>query len=300
MLCAYPVRLSTGQRVGCGQCLNCTINKRRAWTARMLLEGEACEKVAHGQVSWTTLTYSDENLPRQSRGGRDGVPTLDPRDYQRVFKRLRKPDALGPFRFCLVGEYGDETGRPHYHALIYGPDTFHVERALRDTWEREYGHTRTRPWSVSDPGFQDRPGFSLKVARAAYCAHYATKKMSQVDSPKLLPEQHQEFWRTSRTPGIGCTRAVLELHLTNGGSQYIAENGDVARNIRIGGKMWPLHKNVRSWLREELGIPHTAAEREAVSGIPQTRPEASEEAYEHARAVCTKLEARMRSASRTL
>lgn len=303
MLCARPSRLANGQVVGCGKCLNCTINRRRGWTARMLLEGIACEKVAFQEVSWVTMTYADENLPFAHRGpDGESVGTLSHRDYQLLFKRMRNTKTgLGSFRFCLVGEYGERTGRPHYHALVYGPRVCDVESFLQRTWEKDFGHTRTRPWAVPDPGFAGQPGFQVKQKRAAYCAHYVTKKLSAPDSAGLRRELTPEFWRVSRNPGIGCTPATLELMTSKGASHLIAETGDVPRTVRIGGKIWPLDKNIRAWLRKELGIPATREEREALTGVREPdRQEPTPEDYQRAKEVHDKLMRRAASRARQL
>lgn len=42
------------------------------------------------------------------------------RHAQLFLKRLRKALAPRRIRYFLVGEYGDETQRPHYHAIIFG------------------------------------------------------------------------------------------------------------------------------------------------------------------------------------
>lgn len=290
MLCGKPITLATGRRVACGKCMNCMVNHRRSWTARLLLEGKGCEGPEAGEVSWVTLTYADENLPSASRGSGNSVPTLNSRDYQLGFKLLRK-NLERRFRFALVGEYGKETGRPHYHALIYGPRVLDVERALQKTWEPRFGHSRTRPWGMHDPEFTGRER-DARVFRAQYCARYITKKMSTCDSPKLLPEQAAEFWRTSRNPGIGCGRAILDLHTSYGGAHLIDEQGDVARTVRLCGRVWPLGRTVREWLREQLGIPADRAERERRLGKPIELPEPTENEYWEAAQACEKLERR--------
>lgn len=299
MLCAKPIETADGQRFGCGSCPNCTINKRRAWTARILLEGKSTE-AAGGHVSWVTLTYAPAALPQASRGGGELVPTLSYTDYQRLFKRMRKRASrggVGSFRYALVGEYGDQTDRPHYHALVFGPHPFHVEQFLSRTWEREAGHTRTRPWGVSDPGY-NHDEMTTKRHRAQYCAHYVTKKMNTVDSPKLKLEQIPEFWRVSRCPGLGCTPYLLRLQTTKGGAIDLAETGDVMRQIRLGGRIYPVHQNVRAWLREQLGIPQTHAERLALNGPPEReRPKPTEADYLRAREQCAKIVRQQRARS---
>ena len=294
MLCARPIALESGARVGCGQCLNCDINKRRQWTARILLEGIACEK-ALGEVSWLTLTYADESLPSLSRGSGNPVPTLRPGDYQLAFKRMRKD--LGPFRFGLVGEYGDQNGRPHYHALLFGPRVSAVERSARDQWARVHGHILNKPWGLHDNANQ---AGDARIHRAQYIAHYVTKKMHSLGAPKLRAEQEPEFWRSSRRPGIGCTPSVLNLVTSKAGSMVIAETGDVPRTIRVAGRLWPIHPNVRAWLRDELGIPQRQEER--LEALPEAvqREEPTPAAYEQAARQCAKLERRYKHAGRRL
>ena len=99
--------------VPCGKCLACSSNYRRDWVARMLLESQA-----HSDSVFITLTYSDENLP--DRG------SLVKRDLQLFLKRLRRRlDRLNrdKIRYFACGEYGDNTNRPHYHAIIWNLST---------------------------------------------------------------------------------------------------------------------------------------------------------------------------------
>lgn len=97
---------SASQPYGCGQCLPCRFNKRRLWTNRLLLELRS-----HGDAAFVTLTYSDDFLPKNK--------SLDPKQLKLWMKRLNKL-AGGGLRYYNVGEYGDQTQRPHYHALIFG------------------------------------------------------------------------------------------------------------------------------------------------------------------------------------
>jgi hypothetical protein len=65
----------------------------------------------HDSAVFVTLTYDDEQLPA------DGA--ISRRELQLFFKRLRKFSGRY-LRYFACGEYGGTTGRPHYHAIIYG------------------------------------------------------------------------------------------------------------------------------------------------------------------------------------
>jgi len=106
MLCNKPYRKGNAE-FGCGQCMPCRFNRRRLWTARLLLEA-----TQHENKSFITLTYNDKNAPKDH--------SLDPSHYKNFIKRLRKAIYPKKIRYYLVGEYGDHTQRPHYHAALFG------------------------------------------------------------------------------------------------------------------------------------------------------------------------------------
>lgn len=94
-----------GQAFGCGQCLPCRVNRRRIWTHRIMLEA-----AQYHDNSFVTLTYDEEKLPVDL--------SVTPRTLQLFMKRLRKvyPNRI---RYFGVGEYGDQTMRPHYHLALF-------------------------------------------------------------------------------------------------------------------------------------------------------------------------------------
>lgn len=227
--------------------MNCRINRRRQWTARILLEARLSSA-----SSFLTLTYDDDSLPMVQ--GADGapVPTLRPTDLQLFLKRLRNHVR---FRFFAVGEYGSRTWRPHYHAILFSIDPMHLGREIgtdvpggkTDLWG--HGHI-----SISD----------LNAARAAYCAHYTTKKMMRAEDERLQGDQYPEFSRMSLRPGIGAPAIpyLAKLHRTNGGKRLYQQTGDISNTVRINSKIWPLDEYMRTLLREHLNIPIKAEDRE--------------------------------------
>lgn len=92
--------------IPCGRCTPCRLTKTCQWAIRNVHEASL-----HEHSVFLTLTYAPEHLPK------DG--SLDHRHFQLFMKRLRKKYKV-PLQFYMCGEYGDKSGRAHYHALIYG------------------------------------------------------------------------------------------------------------------------------------------------------------------------------------
>ena len=117
------------------------------------------ESYMHKESSFLTLTYAPEHIPS---GG-----TLVPRDAQLFLKRLRKSISPVQIRYFLVGEYGDSTQRPHYHAALFGIGIGFTD-VVKEAWGR--GHVM-----LGD----------LTLHSAQYIAGYTIKKMTQKGDPRL-------------------------------------------------------------------------------------------------------------------
>lgn len=229
MLCSRPFRQGVTE-FGCGQCLPCRLNRRRLWTSRLMLESRK-----HAISRFVTLTYSEKNIPE------DG--SVDPVHMQLFMKRLRRRLGKG-VRFYGVGEYGDETFRPHYHLAIFGmPVQPHLwwgdancSCFLCGAWREGRVHTG-----------------EINEQTCAYIAGYVTKKLTSKDDPRL-GGRHPEFARMSLRPGIGA-QAVPDLHraLVDGTP---ADTGfeDVPTAVRASGRLWPLGRYLRRKWRAEMGM----------------------------------------------
>lgn len=171
----YPLRLP------CGTCLGCKADKATEWARRCTHESKTWDKSI-----FLTLTYDDEHLPAKGH--------LLPEHLTKFWKRLRK-NAHGdrrdpyrtvrltkrgkeskrqhrPIRYFACGEYGEDNGRPHYHAAIFN-------LAVPDA---EYGGTKDgRDWwqskLLADTWGQGRIEFGeFTPDAAAYIAQYQLKK----------------------------------------------------------------------------------------------------------------------------
>lgn len=235
MMCRNPYVGSAGLPFGCGQCMPCRFNKRRIWMHRIMLEAALYES-----NSFVTLTYDDEHLPA---GG-----TLVPDHYRLWLNRLRGRVAPSRFRFFLVGEYGDESQRPHYHAALFGFPTCdfgdtrisctkkpcHWCHLVRDTW----GHGNIMLGRLEDDS-------------AGYMAGYVTKKMTHKDDLRLNG-RHPEFGRMSLKPGIGYD-ALWDIADTLFMYELDSTLDDVPSALSHGMKQLPLGRYLRQRLRELIG-----------------------------------------------
>jgi hypothetical protein len=169
----------------CGKCIGCRLERSRQWAIRCVHEAKL-----HDQNCSITLTYDDEHLPA------DG--SINTRDYQLFFKRLRKRGIK--FRYFICGEYGENLGRPHYHACIFGFD-FPDKKLFKTskTGHRLYiSEVLTETWNMGHALIGD-----LTFESAAYVARYITKKINGDDADEHYQGKKPEFITMSRRPGIG-------------------------------------------------------------------------------------------------
>lgn len=234
MRCISPIPLT--QTVGCGQCKPCRVHKRRQWTGRLILES-----LFSDATYFVTLTYSDDHVPEEF-----GDLVLHKPDLQNYLKSVwnRSKNGTGTFRQFAVGEYGDTTGRPHYHAAIFSQGDFdpHV---LTDAWN--YGFV-----SISN----------LAVERMAYVCGYTVKKMTKKDDERLEGKP-PEFATMSRNPGIGypAVKALASYYQTASGAKFLAEYGGIIPEFRYNGRLYPLDNFMQSKIYDELGLPVKATDR---------------------------------------
>ena len=196
--------------IPCGKCLGCRLEYSRQWANRCMLE------LGYHVSSWfVTLTYDDAHLPRSFYGNPDtgeAVPcaTLYKRDFQLFMKRLRKKFGEG-IRFYAAGEYGDQTKRPHYHAIIYGLElddlVFYKKMALESAnlyynyYNSESLQSCWRDKDGNDIGFVVVGKVTWETC--AYVARYIMKK--QKGQGADIYEKFNiepEFCLMSRKPGI--------------------------------------------------------------------------------------------------
>lgn len=170
--------------VPCGQCIGCRLERSRQWAIRCVHES-----MLHDNNCFITLTYSDQNLPKNG--------SLEPKDFQLFMKRMRRK--FGKMRFFHCGEYGGQHGRPHHHACIFGFDP--PDKKL---WRKENGNNLYTSEMVSERW--ENKGYviigNVTFESAAYVARYITKKINGPRAASHYEGRKPEYITMSRRPGI--------------------------------------------------------------------------------------------------
>lgn len=180
----------------CGQCIGCKLERSRQWAMRCMHEASL-----NTQNCFITLTYNEEHIPNDH--------SLKKPHFQKFIKRLRKRIEPIKIRYYMCGEYGDQTSRPHYHALIFNYDfpdkIYYTTKGDNDLY---ISPTLEKLWGkgISTIG-------NVTFASAAYIARYCTKKITgkNADQHYQSLDIHTgeiftispEYTTMSRRPGIG-------------------------------------------------------------------------------------------------
>ena len=264
MLCKQPFN-----GFGCGQCLPCRINMRRIWSSRISLEASLYDP---RNTSFLTLTYPDEFLPLLP----SGLPTLRPKHLQLFWKRFRK--ALGSstsIRYYAVGEYGDLSQRPHYHAALFGFSCAgkiqRLETGLRCFCER--CELVRKAWQQGNITVDE-----LNDTTAAYIAGYVVKKMTSHDDSRLNG-RHPEFSRMSQGIARGAVGTICDALRSEFGYKAF-QFGDVPASLNRGTDRVPLGRYLRRKIREDVGLEKINPETgEITFGAPHESISSIKSAY---------------------
>lgn len=220
----------------------CRIKRRRLWSHRMLLES-----FKHEHSCFVTLTYSDDHVPEEG--------SLNPKHLQDWLKRLRwavRPTAL---RFFAVGEYGEQTQRPHYHIALFG---YRGCDHLRSRYKL-YKNCCSSCDLVRDSWGKGNVDLGLvEPDSVQYIAGYVTKKMTSKEDSRLCG-RHPEFARMSLRPGIGApaiadVASTLNHSFTSRGVQPF-----VPDFLKYSQKSMPLGKYLKGKLSDALSLSKSPA-----------------------------------------
>lgn len=217
--------------IPCGRCIGCRLQYSRMWADRCL-----AESTLHDDSYFVTLTYDDYNIPKSNydidkeTGEVKTSCTLVKRDFQLFMKRLRKNYKYdNNLRFYMAGEYGSQTARPHYHAIIYGlklddlklykrtPLGFNLYNSefVNECWQHK-GHV-----VIAEVTWET----------CAYTARYIMKKQTGSKAEEVYERYNiiPPFTLMSRRPGI-----AKEFYEQN--KERLIKFGEVDISTKKGGK----------------------------------------------------------------
>jgi len=141
----------------------------------------------HPRNSFVTLTYSDDQVPED--GG------LRVEDLQKFFRKLRKVGTR--LRYFACGEYGEENGRPHFHACVFGHGFDDRFTQLRDKPPLYRSTLLESVWRKGHSSVGE-----LTYESAAYVARYVMKKLTGKRAEEY-GDRRAPFVVMSLKPGIG-------------------------------------------------------------------------------------------------
>lgn len=210
MACLTPIRIRGKKKlpeggyivsgfnmVPCGKCVKCLLRRVNDWVIRLQHE----DRHFGGGGLFVTLTYDKENCPLSPKG----LKTTSKHDIQKFFKRLRKKTGK-KIKYYVAAEYGSQTYRPHYHAIIFGATRSEVDTA----------------WGLGSIHIGNVTSDSI-----AYSLKYISKD-------KLIPQflgddRQREFSLSSTNLGKSyLSDQMVKYHKNNLASYYTKEGGYLA------------------------------------------------------------------------
>lgn len=194
----------------CRKCRACT--QARVNEKMVVSIYAAAEYAKKGQ--FLTLTYEDEHLPNG----------LKHDDFSGFVKRLRRIDGTADVKFHVAGEYGEKSGREHFHALVYNHryDIKLVERC----WGKGFVYDGT-----------------LTPKSIKYVSGYVCKKGYDPGSGKRPP-----YGRTSCNLVDGLSDDEIEDMCRTGKVYYNGRSFAVPKNWRRRyGAQWLEYSDERQW-----------------------------------------------------
>lgn len=237
MKCKSPIN-KNGLKVPCGVCVACRINDTTDWSVRALFELHD-----HDTASFVTLTYNDENYPRNG--------SLSKSFLQEFYDELQhkyKYHTGKTLRFFSCGEYGDHTHRAHYHGIVYGlnPDPFDKNNRDRELIASSWHYCDKEMFNWNQHDFNKNAINFVSRETCQYVAGYVQKKLKS-----FRAEEYEKL-------GI---EAPFKIQSKGLGLNYALEN---AQQLKENGFTYYNGHRVRipRYFREKLGIKKDFEEEE--------------------------------------
>lgn len=146
-MCLNPIQIKTedsfgipiNQSVPCGKCIECLKDRQNNWKIRLIEEARD-----HRYIYFFTLTYRDDSVPFSYTEDGVRVNHVSKVDIQLWIKRNRIKfermlKRVIDFKYFITSEYGPNTGRPHYHGIIFTDVSPTFITSMFTDWSETYG-----------------------------------------------------------------------------------------------------------------------------------------------------------------
>jgi len=161
----------------CGTCLLCQEEKARQQAVRIYHES-----LGYLESSFITLSYRPKDEPPHGGLRYDDLVKFWKRVREHLWQKQRKK-----LRYYAVGEYGDKSLRPHYHACVFGHAFVEDRIILKTTPHLLWTCPLLAEWWGL--GYVSVGALNFRTAR--YTASYVTKKL----------RSKQQYVRTDESTG---------------------------------------------------------------------------------------------------
>ena len=186
----------------CGKCLEC--KKQKMFEMQTRIKNELKK---NKDAYFLTLTYDEKHKK-----------DLNKRDIQLFFKRYRKKQKL---KYFYVGELGETTQRPHYHAIIFAPLPKDIKESAAETKKGHKQYESKEITKIWGNGL-------IKISKIETpLIRYITKYMlKNVDKKEFICD-----W--SRKPPIGINEETIEKDILKRNRTKALKNFYKYRNGKI-------------------------------------------------------------------
>jgi hypothetical protein len=246
------------QLLPCGHCPGCKMANAASWANRMEME------LPYHENAWfLTLTYDNENVPYRATW--DTLTgeiitenlSLCYEDMQKFWKRLRRyieyhEKGTGKLMYFQAGEYGSQTHRPHYHAIVYD---LPIKQEDLKIYKKARGFTYYNcEWLEKIWGMGHVILAPAEWRSMAYTARYTTKKIYGKDGKKfyeelgIMPEQ----CNMSKKPAIGAQYYYDHAAEIYEKDQIQLKNGKICKPPRYFDKLFDIDHGAKPLTDEEV------------------------------------------------
>lgn len=150
-----PLRIA----VPCGRCADCQRVKKNEWFFRAYQEYRYYRDKLNGHVYFVTLTYDNAHLPQMPLPDGSSTSAFNRNHIRNFIKYLRiylkrRGIISKDIKFLVCSEYGENTKRPHYHALLFFPfylDNLSFQHLMQSVWQHGFIVCSKLGWEITSP-----------------------------------------------------------------------------------------------------------------------------------------------------